>query len=149
MSWFAYRVASGHISKATLQGSDSYLLREFPKQSDQTNHVWLWLIPQINDSAIQVKGLVGTKTQGSPNAQLVFPSMSTGMLAYWNSQIFTSSVPEAEATIQIPNVKLTGADYTAVYQVSLIKPTDDELGQSWNGQFFERVAYSAIDMTLL
>lgn len=122
---FAYRVATGHISVVTIQGSDSYLLSSRSRPSDMPSALeWSMAVyPVVRDYVVRRKTL-GNKyaLEGDTNFDVVISAMTPGMYAAWVTDFFPSGVESKEFTIQIGDKRFLAANETKVYQGMLHKP---------------------------
>ncbi len=97
-----YRLAVGHIAKATIEGSDTYVIELFALQSDQ-NLARPWM---VSDTSNYVRRARVTKTanqtilgDGKFEQDIILPYSTRGQAAYIDTLFsFTDSVQSALAT---------------------------------------------------
>jgi hypothetical protein len=134
VSRFAYRLATGTLDKATLQGSASYLVSNFTRAADQPVILdWsIGVYPKIRDYAVRRFLLNGKyTTQGDASFVLTVAAMTPGMMEIWDTAFFNGGVQSALATVQIPDKRKLAANQTKVYNGTIHKPEITEF--EWLG----------------
>ena len=118
MAYFPYRFASGHVDYSTLTSTSSYLLSNFPIQTDQPRTL-PWCIaeyPKLDDAAFFSGSLSGIQGgNGLPSVIIALGGMTPGMIAYWNT-IFLGSVQSANFTMLIRDTRYLYANQDLAFQ---------------------------------
>lgn len=101
----AIRLAPGTITKAALDAGSSYLLQNFPLQSDMNSNLWYAESDAPEYQLVERTLSRKVREDGYILTALRFKVMTFGMISYFKTTFFTAANRWADVTVKVYSEK--------------------------------------------